>query len=302
MFKKYPKIRRLEAEENHGLLEGECYIQEKIDGANTSIWSVDGILRCGSRNGEKESGFRGFVDYARAHPGINQLLKDFPHYRLYGEWLVRHTLPYDEASYKQFYLFDIVDDSQGLETGYNYLPLKATYSLAAKHDIKTPDLLAVLSNPTMEDCSNFVGKSSLGPKGEGVVIKNYDFINKWGNGSFGKIVAQSFKEDNAIVFGGNSKKSEFYYETRTMLKYVNAARVRKAVNKLMNILDEKLDLKHTSRISNAVYQDVLTEEIWNIQKDIPFINFKKFKNLVYRKAKDIYHAILSPNPISVAYE
>jgi len=31
MFKKYPKIHRLGKEETEGILEGTCYIQEKID-------------------------------------------------------------------------------------------------------------------------------------------------------------------------------------------------------------------------------------------------------------------------------
>ena len=37
-FKKYPKIHRLGKEETEGILDGVCYIEEKLDGANASIW------------------------------------------------------------------------------------------------------------------------------------------------------------------------------------------------------------------------------------------------------------------------
>ena len=44
MFKKYRKIHRLGAEENEGILVGKVMIQEKIDGANTSIWLEERII------------------------------------------------------------------------------------------------------------------------------------------------------------------------------------------------------------------------------------------------------------------
>lgn len=36
-FKPYFKIHRLGKEETEGILIGECHVEEKIDGANTSI-------------------------------------------------------------------------------------------------------------------------------------------------------------------------------------------------------------------------------------------------------------------------
>ena len=74
-FKKYPKIQRLNHEENNGILNGTCTIQEKIDGANTSIWSEDGKIVCGNRTKVLVDGFNGFCDYVAAHEGIwNTLL------------------------------------------------------------------------------------------------------------------------------------------------------------------------------------------------------------------------------------
>ena len=106
--KHYGKIHRLGKEETDGILEGSCSIQEKVDGANTSIWLEDGVLKMGSRTrvlGEEE--FNGFVPYVKAHAGINLYLQNYPNDRLFGEWLVRHTIAYKETAYKKFYLFDI---------------------------------------------------------------------------------------------------------------------------------------------------------------------------------------------------
>jgi len=43
MFIKYPKIYRLGKEENDDILKQEVVIQEKLDGANTSIWIGEAI-------------------------------------------------------------------------------------------------------------------------------------------------------------------------------------------------------------------------------------------------------------------
>ena len=108
MHIKYPKIRRLGDEDNDGILMGKVYVQEKIDGANAQIWIEDGEIKCGSRTQELTQGFNGFVDYAKSHEGIRKCLEANPNHRLFGEWLVRHTIAYNETVYKKFYLFDVM--------------------------------------------------------------------------------------------------------------------------------------------------------------------------------------------------
>ena len=41
-YKAYPKIHRLGKEETDGILDHEFVVQEKIDGANISIFELDG--------------------------------------------------------------------------------------------------------------------------------------------------------------------------------------------------------------------------------------------------------------------
>lgn len=293
MFIRYEKIHRLGKDEVDGILEGTCYIQEKIDGANTSIWVEDGEIKCGSRNNVLESGFNGFVDYVKNHEGIQKLLKKHPEYRLFGEWLVRHTIAYNETAYKKFYLFDImVKDS-------DFYELPQVYATAEKYGIETPKLLAVIENPRADDIKQFVGVSSLGEKGEGIVIKNFGFISKYARCDYAKVVTEKFKEENAICFGGNNKFSDTYWEMYICNKYMTLGRIEKIMHKLQPTIDKKLDMEHIPRICGTAYHDLLTEEIWEIAKKVPEIKFTSLQRVCYKKAKQIYVDILN-NSISVA--
>ena len=297
-FERYPKIKRLGDEENEGILLGKrVFIQEKIDGANASIWLNDeGVVTCGSRNQDLTncaSGFNGLLEYVKNHVGINQLLMDNPTFRLFGEWLVKHTVQYNETAYKHFYLFDIKNDGK-------FLSSDEVNKIAEDYGIEKPHTFACMEYPEIAKIEELVGISKLGNKGEGVVIKNADYVNAFGETPYAKIVTQNFKEDNAIVFGGNNKFSETYHEMRIVNKYITLARVKKNIQKIETITDKKLTINDTSRVINTVYHDMLTEEIWNIQKDTVMINFKKLSGLSQKKAARIFHDILNGFE-SVAY-
>ena len=91
MFRKYPKVHALGKDETRDILIGDdIYIQEKIDGANTSIWydrEKDQIF-CGSRNQLLNPGsdFRGFCNYVYKNDLLIAFLKKY-NFRMYGEWL-----------------------------------------------------------------------------------------------------------------------------------------------------------------------------------------------------------------------
>lgn len=301
MLIKYPKIHRLGSDENDGILIGHCFIQEKIDGANTSIWLENGEIKCGSRNNELTGGFNGFVDYAKGHAGIAELLKDHPNFRLYGEWLVRHTLAYKETAYKKFYLFDILVDGEyeGERVKGRWLTIDEVSMLADRYGIDAPKLFDVVENPSIDHLNSFVGKTELGDKGEGIVIKNFDFVNKFGACEYAKIVTESFKEENAVTFGGNNKHSDTYWEMYVCNKYMTLGRVQKVVDKIQPTVDEKLGMKHIPRILGTCYHDLITEEIWEIAKKVPRIDFKVLQRVCYKKARQVYVDILNDN-ISVA--
>ena len=295
-FKSYDKIHRYGKEEVEGILEGECFIQEKIDGANTQIWMENGELKMGSRNQEITEGFNGFCDYVRNHQGIKDLLTKYPRATLYGEWLVRHTIGYNELSYKQWYMFDV-----HYQESDQWLCSDDVDLLAMKFGIKTPKLFMIATNPSLDMVQTFVGQSVLGQKGEGVVIKNLGFRNKFGECCYAKIVTEKFKEDNAVTFGGNNKHSESYWELYVVNKYMTLGRVEKIMHKIEPTIEGKLDMCHIPRIIQTAYHDLITEEIWDIQAKVPVLDFKTLSRLAQKKARQIYIELLTGD-ISVAHQ
>lgn len=293
MFVSYPKIYRLGREENDGLLDNEIVVQEKVDGANTSIWLEDGVIKMGSRTrllGDES--FNGFCEYVREHEGIVKLLADFPQMRLFGEWLVRHTISYKETAYKKFYIFDILFD------GNTWADQEKVQQIALDYGIDYPQVF-MRGKLTEEEIKAFVGKTNLGDKGEGVVIKCVTFVNKFGDHSYAKIVTEKFKENNALIFGGNNKHSDTYQEMRVVNKYCTLSRVEKIIHKIQPEIDRRISIEHTPRIANSCYHDMLTEEIWEIQNSVAKVDFKVLKRLCTKKFIQIFHDLLNDN-LSVA--
>ena len=293
-FRSYGKIHRLGKEEVEGILVGVCHVQEKIDGANTSAWlDESGEMKLASRTrilGDEE--FNGFVPYMKGHEGVRKLLTDHPTWRLYMEWMVRHTIAYKETMYRKAYLFDVW-------AGSEYLPQDQIKSIGEQYGIDTVPHHGVFENPTIEQLMEYVGKSEFGDRGEGVVIKNPGFINTFGDNVFAKIVTESFKEDNAVVFGGNNKHSETYHEVYIVNKYMVLPRVKKIMDKLQPIIPEKLGMQHIPRICGTAFHDMMTEEIGSIIKDVPKLDFKVLQRIAFKKSKQIYVDILNDS-ISIA--
>ena len=302
-FKAYNKIHALHKEECEGILEGTCYIQEKVDGANASIWlGDDGEIHYGSRSRDlflANDNFNGFGDWVRSHPRLKEFFTQYPHVRLNGEWLVRHTIGYRETSYKKFYLFDMeISDGVIAMTG----EILQMYDLAKEFDIPVVHLYGSFVNPTLEDIKALAGSSVLGEKGEGVVVKNLSYRNKFGDINFGKYVTQEFKEDNGVTFGGNNKFSETYEEMYFVNKLVTLPRVEKTTHKLES-MEGKLSEKHIPRIMGMVFHDVMSEEANDmanhLAKNGADFNFKKFKELCNKKSKSVFMELLTGD-VSVA--
>ena len=297
-FRKYEKIHRLGKDEVQGILNGTCSITEKIDGANLSIWLGDGgEIRVGSRNNDLTANgneFNGAVAYCNSHEGIKNLLIAYPRYRLYGEWLVRHTLNYNNMAYKKFYLFDIYTEEDG------FFHQSRVQTLAEDFGIEVVPDLGEFENPTIERLNKMIeGASALGEKKEGIVIRNMNFKNTFGDMCYAKLVREDFKEDNGIVFGGNNKYSDCYWEMYICNKYIDVARVQKIINKIQPEINEKIDMKHIPRIIETVYHDLITEEAWEIAKKAKKIDYDILKRVCQKKAKQVFVDILNCN-LSIA--
>lgn len=295
-YRAYPKIHRLGKEETDGILDQPVTVQEKIDGANISIFMHEGKVRCGSRTrmlAEDES-FNGFVEAVQANKAIHDFLHENEDVILYGEWLVRHTISYPETAYKKIYLFDIYDTT--LE---EFLPQYLVAQGASELGLQFPFVFSDNQQLTEEQIREFVGKSDIAPAGEGVVIKNPLFKNQFGDHCYAKIVTEKFKESNAITFGGNNKHSDSYHEMYVVNKYATLGRVQKIMQKLQSETDHRLDMKETPQIAGRCLHDMITEEAWEIFNKVPKLDNKKLKGLATRKFIQIYHDILNDS-VSVA--
>ena len=294
-YKKYPKIHRLGKEETDGILEGNVVVQEKVDGANCSIFWHEDEVRCGTRTRmlPKDESFNGFQEFVNERPLIAEFLRKNQDLALYGEWLVKHTISYPNEMYRRVYLFDIYNTLDNTWANQAEV-LKTAESL----ELEYPKLFAV-GELTEEAIKEFVGKSHIAPAGEGVVIKHEGFVNKFGDHVYAKLVHEKFKESNAIVFGGNNKHSETYWEMYVVNKYCTVARVQKVMQKLQSESERRLDMEQTSQVAGTCYHDLITEEAWEIAKKVPALNFKKLQGLCMRKFIQIYHDILN-NSLSIA--
>jgi len=287
MLIEYPKIHQLGKKETLGILIGTCTIQEKVDGANVSIWMGKSEIKCGSRTRElSDNGFNGFVGFVKDNQSIKDYLTAFPRHRLYGEWLVQHTISYNSNNYKRMYLFDILDEDG------KFLPQNEVEKVAKEIGLRYPQIFGIFENPTEESLKEFVGKTNLGDKGEGIIIKNLDFKNEFSDLCYAKMVAENFKESNAIPFGGNDKTLDTYWEIYIVNKYCTLARVQKIMHKIQPEINEKLDLKHIPRVSQTCYHDLITEEMWEIQAKVVNLNFRSLKLLCGKKFIEIYKEII----------
>lgn len=300
-FKQYQHIERVGTSSVDGLLKGKCYITPKIDGTNASIWlGEDGEVHRGSRKrdltvGDDNAGFREWVNM---HPNFKEYLVAHPTHRLYGEWLVPHTIKqYVDSAWRNFYVFDVTKDT-GEKDSYGepiekYLPYEDYFWRLEAHNILYLKPLAIIENPTIEELKELMEKNTFlmkeGEVGEGIVIKNYDFVNKYGRIVWGKMVRAEFIKKN----GGKPKAikdKEGYGETEISIvnTYITETLIDKEKAKI-ELEKGGWESKYIGQLLGTVYHCLIEEEMWNIVKKYknPTINFKQLQVLTTEKIKEL---------------
>ncbi|MCP1159304.1 RNA ligase family protein [Bacillus infantis] len=282
--KKYMDVVRHGKSGTHLTIEGnpQIVIQEKLDGANASFKFEDGQLKCFSRNTELDESntLRGFTVWANEHFKDHEGLAE--NYIFFGEWLVRHKLSYGENENK-FYLFDIYDTEKE-----EYLPFNKVVSAAEELGLNLVPVFYEGDFQSIEHIQSFVGKSHLGEIGEGVVVKNVTYKDKYGNQQFTKFVSDQFAEI-AKTKKHNVKPTNDLLQDFVDLT-VNKARVSKIIHKLVDeglikedyaIEDMGVILKHTGTM---IYDDVIKEELDTLLKVV--------KSKIGRKVPTIVKEVL----------
>lgn len=202
MYRKYMHVERISGAFNpeiNGLLTGEVWVFPKLDGSNHSVfWDAEeGIAKCGSRNKvlSEDDDSTGFYKYFMAHPELAEFVENHKNLILYGEFMTPHTIKtYLDSVWNNYYVFDVAKyDGENLR----YIPYTEYKDMLWKYDIHYIPTMGTMMNPDMENLEHLMEKNNYlmekGQIGEGIVVKNYDFINKYGRTTWGKLVREEFK-------------------------------------------------------------------------------------------------------------
>ena len=297
-FRKYQHIERFGTSEVSGIEEGECYVFPKLDGSNASLWMGDKI-QCGSRRRhliEGEQDNQGFRVWVAEQPKFQRLFEAHPDLRLYGEWLVPHSLKtYRDDAWREFYVFDVTNDlacEHDWEDNQYYMHYDKYSDLLDQFNIKyIPPIAKVIDGDydtfvKLLDQNDYLVKDGLGV-GEGIVIKNYDWRNKYGRQTWAKIVRSEFKEMNQKAFGVRTVKTKATVEQLIAEKYVTEALCQKVLAKI-TWKRHGFDSKFIPELLNTVYYEIITEEMWNIVKKFksPTINFSTLTKRVISRVRE----------------
>lgn len=289
MFIKYQHIERLGTQETEGILKGLTYIFPKIDGTNASIWIEDGVIKCGSRNrdlteGDDNAGFR---EWVKTNENIKKFFKANPRLRLYGEWLVPHSLKtYRSDAWRKFYVFDVVKVPTGEYFAFN------DYSITLMHfNIDFIPILCTASNVSEDQLYSMLDKNAYLIEdghgfGEGIVIKNYEYINRFGQRTWAKIVRSEFKDLNREAFGAPLIKGKTEIEEKIVNETLTEAFIEKEYTKLA--IDGWSD-KYIGRLLGTIWHEFINDEMFEILKKYknPTIDFRLMQKQVTLRIKEV---------------
>lgn len=287
MFVKYQHIERFGTGEVENINFGKCYVFPKIDGTNGSIYMDGHQMTAGSRNRELtlEKDNANFYNNILVDQRYISFFRSNENLRLYGEWLVPHSLKtYREDAWRKFYIFDVMDGDRYL-TYDEYKPLLEEFS------IDYIPCICTINNGTYEqfvkalEKTNFLIEDGKG-LGEGIVIKRYDFVNKYGRTTWAKIVRSEFKEKHQKEMGGSEIEGKKMIEDEIINNYLTSSLIEKTYEKI------KLNgwsSKKIPELLNRIWHDFITEELWDIIKKYknPKIDFKTMQFFCNAKIKKV---------------
>lgn len=291
-FKKYQHLERFGTDEVLNIHLGETHIFPKIDGTNGSLWWDNG-LQAGSRNRQLtiESDNAGFYQWALQQDNLINLLAENQDLILYGEWLVPHSLKtYRQNAWRKFYIFDVVkiEDSEAQYQHYDeYKAILDHYQvdyippLATVKNCNYDKLIAYLES------NNFLIEDGKGA-GEGIVIKNYSFKNRYGRTTWAKIVTSEFREKHAKEMGAPNSEMKQPIEETIVNEFVTQTLVEKVYWKI-RLDNDGFNSRNIPQLLQTVFYDLVREDCWNFIKKHknPTIDFSALNHLTIKRVKEL---------------
>lgn len=297
-FIPYQHVERLGTSETEGILDGPVYIFAKIDGTNGNVWNNNGTICCGTRSkmlGDNDDN-RGFKKHVLEHTNIPALLAEYPHWRLYGEFLVPHTLKsYLPDAWNKFYVFDITVPSGDKEI---YIPYEQYKLALGQFGIEYIPCMATVENAQPITFDRFIDQNNYLVKdgvGEGIVIKRYDFVNKYGRTVWAKVVAPQFKWGHLKTMGSPNLSGGAVVEQAIVAEFVTLDLVNKVYAKVCedhaeDTMEGPWSKRRIPMLLGICWHELITEEMWHILKKFkahPVIDFKLLERLTIAKVKEL---------------
>lgn len=233
---------------------------------------------------------------------ICQFCLDNPFMVVCGEWLGGKSGHIKSYLNKEFYVFDMklatIGNSE-TEKHFGYLPYNSYSKALAKYGYQyiIPPLRVYRDGEkvTVDDIAEIADANHFNLPddviGEGVVVKNYSYLSRFGNYEEGKIVRDEFKERK----GQKSNKSMvdgLNIEQAIVDDLVSSSDIQKCINKVSDIIGEefsKSNGKMVGMVMEMAFSDLLSEEACVIAKKYgkyPIV-FNNIKKLVYAKARSV---------------
>lgn len=286
-YTNYQHVKRIGDQETEGLLDGTCYVFPKLDGTNAQAWFEDGQMHYGSRNRDITEGSdnAGFREAMSQNQNLTDLCEEWEYGRVFGEWLVPHTVKgYADDAWRKFYVFDMMG-ADGAYVSYETLA-----EFCSRYGVEYIQPLHISNELTYEKIAKISETNTFlmadQKIGEGVVIKNYDYRNRFGRQTWGKFVTAEFHELSGTKKQKMPKQILGQIENEVVDHYLTTALIEKT--------QAKIALEKGGWSSNCigeligrVWYDIVNEEIWNIVKRFknPTINFKTLNILVTKGIK-----------------
>lgn len=268
-IKKYMDIIRYGKTNTQGVIkDGDTIsITEKVDGANASFtrdYDNPVGVSCYSRRLalNEENTLQGYYGWVQDNivPIKDDLNSTF---RYIGEWTTPHKIQYKEEYTKTFLLFSIWDEDTD-----QYLSDEIVQQEAERLGLKTVEYFYYGKFISYEHMASFIGKSNITKEpntGEGIVVKNVYYFDKYGKQVFVKLVSERFAEMQKQKLPKNPNINQ--KEVALIKSVLTKPRVDKLMHKLV---DEEIINREDFVIENMgkllkllgtrVLEDMLKEE------------------------------------------
>ena len=288
-FNKYQHVEKLGHRNVKGIETGSCHIFPKLDGTNGSIWKDEEGIQCGSRNRKLSEGKdnHGFWKHVNEHENYKGFFAAYPNLRLFGEWLVPHTLKtYADDAWRKFYIFDVTD-SNGKHIHYDDYQ-----GILLDHWLEFVPCMRVIRNPDLQDLhrcleeNKFLIKDGEG-SGEGIVIKNYDFTNIDGRQNWAKIVTNEFKGKHQRDSKPPTTDKKIV-EDAIIDEFCTEHFIRKEFAKIESQYPDGFENRMIPELLGRIYYEFIVEESWSFIKKHknPIIDYRRLQQLMNIKIKE----------------